>query len=62
MTFIGQIITLVVYFVIVLFLFLERINVKKDLEICFLKLQGLKNQIKMSENTWCFLKDKFNNK
>jgi hypothetical protein len=43
MTFIGQIITLVVYFVIVLFLFLERINVKKkDLEICFLKLQGLK--------------------
>jgi hypothetical protein len=42
MTFIGQIITLVVYFVIVLFLFLERINVKKDLEICFLKIQVLK--------------------
>lgn len=31
MTFIGQIITLVVYFVIVLFLFLERINVKKKI-------------------------------
>lgn len=62
MTFIGQIITLVVYFVIVLFLFLERINVKKRFRDLFLKATGFKNKIKMSENTWCFLKDKFNNK
>lgn len=52
MTFIGQIITLVVYFVIVLFLFLERINVKKKrFRDLFLKATGFKNKIKMSENT-----------
>lgn len=51
MTFIGQIITLVVYFVIVLFLFLERINVKKRFRDLFLKATGFKNKIKMSENT-----------